>query len=125
MTSWKIYLWRFPEGAPENGWFTREIPIKVDEFGGTPIYDQKSSKVLDTLQWSPEPNCKILEMPVCITKTTVSSWPSQVGFMIGTMPDMKTAPCDRCEPEQMRQGVAVLPARDVCIFSEHPETTVF
>lgn len=22
--------------------------------------------------------------------------------MIGTMPDMKTAPCDRCEPEQMR-----------------------
>lgn len=28
---------------------------------------------------------------------------SCVGFMIGTMPDMKTAPCDRCEPEQMRE----------------------
>ena len=30
--------------------------------------------------------------------------PSQVGFMIGTLPMMKTAPCERCEPEQMRQA---------------------
>jgi len=28
---------------------------------------------------------------------------SCVGFMIGTLPDMKTAPCDRCEPEQLRE----------------------
>ena len=23
--------------------------------------------------------------------------------MIGTLPDMKTAPCERCEPEQLRR----------------------
>ena len=35
-----IYKWVFPKiVVPQNGWFTRETPIKMDDLGGnTPIF---------------------------------------------------------------------------------------
>ena len=30
--------------------------------------------------------------------------------MVGTLPDMKTAPCERCEPEQLRPALFPLKA---------------
>ena len=32
-------MWMFPKiGVPQNGWFIRENPIKMDDLGGTPIF---------------------------------------------------------------------------------------
>ena len=34
-----INIWVFPKiMVPQNGWFIREIPIKMDDLGGTPIF---------------------------------------------------------------------------------------
>ena len=42
-----IYIWVFPKiGVPQNGWFIRETPIKMDDLGlplfsETPIYSER------------------------------------------------------------------------------------
>ena len=34
-----IYVWVFPKiGIPQNGWFIKENPIKMDDLGGTTIF---------------------------------------------------------------------------------------
>ena len=39
VTKIQVQIWVFPKiGVPQNGWFIRENPIKMDDLGGTPIF---------------------------------------------------------------------------------------
>ena len=39
MLSPEFCIWVFPKiGVPQNGWFTRENPIRIDDLGGTPVF---------------------------------------------------------------------------------------
>ena len=43
-----VAIWVLKMGVPQNGWFIMENPIKMDDFGGTPIYGNIHILFLDS-----------------------------------------------------------------------------
>ena len=41
--SWVVSRWVFPKiGVPQNGWFIKENPVKMDDLGGKPLFSETS-----------------------------------------------------------------------------------
>ncbi len=56
------YIWVFPKiGIPQNGWFRMEIPIKIDDLGGFPLFLETSI-------------CLIYHLPFCFRQRWTSWW---------------------------------------------------